>query len=156
MRPFLSPVSITVLPDNILKGKENIYGKFFIRDDFIKDLKNSFPGGSGDNQPMLHGFSFDKTLLVSAFVIVMQEYIVQILFDVSGNAPSGKSADGEVMAHFLKLFPMFFLQFLAGNQFFQFSFGTKNSYFMKHFAPPRMDGHRFRLVASGAILLQIK
>ncbi len=102
------------------------------------------------------GSLLTKPMFVSAFVIVIQEYIVQVLFDVSGNAPSGKSPDSQIMAHFLKLFPVFFLQFLAGNQFFQFSFGTKNSYFMQHIAPPRMDGHRLWWVASWAILLTNK
>jgi len=98
--------------------------------------------------PLFMGISFDETVFVSALVIDIQKNIVQVLFDVSGNAPSGKSAEGEIMAHFFKLFPVISLQFLAGNQSFQSSFGTKNSYFMKHFTPPRMDGHRLRSVAS--------
>ena len=141
---------------NILKGNGKIYGKIFIRGDFIIDLKKAFQEDLLTISRYSMVFLLTKPLFVSAFVIVMKEHIVQVLFDVSGNAPSGKSADGEVIAPFRKLFPVFSLQFLAGNQFFQFSFGTKNSYFMKHFAPPRMDSLRFRLVASGAILLQIK
>ena len=89
-------------------------------------MKIAFPQDQLTNSRYSMGSLLTKPLFVSAFVIVIQEYIVQVLFDVSGNAPSGKSPDSQIMAHFLKLFPVFFLQFLAGNQFFQFSFGTKN------------------------------
>jgi len=80
------------------------------------------PQKPADKQPILKGSDFSENVVFSAFAFEIQKNIVQVLFDVSGNTPSGKSAEGEIVAHFVKFFPMVFLQFLAGNQFFQFSF----------------------------------
>jgi len=77
-------------------------------------------------------------LLVFFFVIA--EFVCQSLFDESRYPASGKLSNSNFMAQVVELSPVFLPQFLTRNQLFYFALGIKNSYFMYHVAPPRMNG----------------